>query len=103
MVGDVPEGTADGALEHEAAKASGVVATVDGGFHCVDDRIHHRIHGRYRVCHLLPWETATPAKSSVSFPANSLSFLFCLSASAVKGVDNVLEEKVSIDENACLY
>ena len=30
MVVDVPEGMADGALQHEAAKASGVVAAGDG-------------------------------------------------------------------------
>ena len=84
MVGDVPEGTANGALEHEVAKASGMVATMDGGLHRVGDRINHGVHGRYGVCHHLPWETATPAKSSAKFPANSLSFLFCLSASAVK-------------------
>ena len=40
MVVDVPEGMADGALQHEAAKASGVVATVDGGLYCMGDRIH---------------------------------------------------------------
>ena len=55
MVGDVSEGTTDGALEHEAAKGSGVVAAGDDGLHGVGDRIHHRIHGRYGVCHLLPW------------------------------------------------
>jgi hypothetical protein len=32
-----------------------VVATVDGGLHHVSDRIDHGIHGRYGVCHLLPW------------------------------------------------
>ena len=55
MVIDVMEGTADGALEHEAAKASGVVATVDGGLHCIGDGVDHGIHERYGVCHLLPW------------------------------------------------
>ena len=54
VVVDVAEGTTDGALEHEAEKASGVVATVDGVLHYVGDQIHHRIHGRYGVCHLLP-------------------------------------------------
>ena len=85
MVVDVVEGTADGALEHEAAKASGVVATVDGGLHRVGDRINHGIHGRYGVRHLLPWVTATPTKSPVKSPANSLSFLL-LFASAVWSV-----------------
>jgi hypothetical protein len=50
VVRDIPEGTADGALEREAAKASGVVATVDGGLHCVGDRVDHGIHGRCVVC-----------------------------------------------------
>jgi hypothetical protein len=54
VVGDVPEGTANGALELEVAKASGVVATVDGGLHCVDDGVDQGVHGWYGVCHLLP-------------------------------------------------
>jgi hypothetical protein len=54
VVGDVPEDTVDGALEHVAAKATGVVATVVGGLYCVGDGINHGIHGRYGVGHLLP-------------------------------------------------
>ena len=54
VVGDVPEGTTDGALQHEAAKASGVVAMGDGILHDVGDGIDHRIHGRYMSRHLLP-------------------------------------------------
>ena len=69
MVGDVPEGTADGALEHEAAKASGMVAAGDGGLHGVGDGIDHRIHGRYRSRHVVPLDAATPVMPS---PANSL-------------------------------
>jgi hypothetical protein len=31
-----------------------VVATVDGGLHCVDDGVDQGVHGWYGVCHLLP-------------------------------------------------
>ena len=55
MVMDVSKGTADGALQHEAKKASGVVATSDGGLHGIGDRVDHGVHGRYGCCHLLPW------------------------------------------------
>jgi hypothetical protein len=78
VVGDVLEGTADGALEHETAKTSNMVATVDGGLHYVGDRVNHGIHGRYGVRHLLPWVTVMPVKS----PVNSL-FSLGFSASAV--------------------
>ena len=54
VLGDVSEGTVDGALQHEAAKASDVVVTGDGGLHGVGDGIDHRIHVRYGSRHLLP-------------------------------------------------
>jgi hypothetical protein len=69
VVGDVTKDTADNALEHVAAKATGVVATVDGGLHCVGDGVDHGIHGRNGMGHLLPSQTATPGR----FPTNSLS------------------------------
>ena len=48
-VRDVLEDSTDGALEHEAAKAPGLVTTMDGGLQRVGDRINHGIHGRYGV------------------------------------------------------
>jgi hypothetical protein len=66
---DVPKDTANNALYHEVANASGLVATVDGGLHSVGDRVHHRVHGRYGVGHLLPWVRTTLGR----FPTNSLS------------------------------
>ena len=55
VVGEIPEGTTDGALQHEAVKASGVVAVGDGGLHSVGDRVDHGVHGRYGCCLLVPW------------------------------------------------
>ena len=98
MVGDVSEATEDGTLEHEAAKASGMVAMVDGGLHGVGDRIHHRIHGRYGVYHLLPWVEMQRRRRSLG----ELPLLFASAVWSVRA-DNVLEEKVSMDENDCPY
>jgi hypothetical protein len=93
MVMDVTEGTVDGTLEHEVAKASGVVATVDGGLHCFGDRIDHRIHGRCGVRHLLPWDEMQRCRRS---PSPSFSYLCQRCRTSV--ADNVLEENVSMDE-----
>jgi hypothetical protein len=55
---------AHGALEHEATKASRVVAAaVDNGLHRVGDGIHHRVHGRNRGRHLLPSGVLLPYRS----------------------------------------
>jgi hypothetical protein len=52
---DVAKDAANSALEDEVANATGVVVAMDdGGFNSIGDRIHHGIHGRYGVCHLLP-------------------------------------------------
>ena len=78
----------DGALEHEASKASDVVAAGDGDLHGVGDRIHHRIHERYGVCHLLPWVEMQRRRRSLG----ELPLLFASAVWSVRA-DNVLEEK----------
>jgi hypothetical protein len=76
VLGDVPKDTADGALEHVAAKATGVVATVDGRLHCVGDGVDHGIHGRNGMGHLLPLRNGDSGKVYDEHPfPNSLSWL----------------------------
>jgi hypothetical protein len=72
VVGDVPKDTADDALEHVAAKTTSLVATVDGGLHCVGDGDDHGIHGRNGMCHLLPWGNSDNSDSGKD-STNSLS------------------------------
>jgi hypothetical protein len=77
---DVAEDSADGALEDEATNASGVVvATDNGGFNCISDRVDHGVHGRSRGRHLLPLVVSSnssevPTSSSVKFLSFSLVY-----------------------------
>ena len=72
MVVDVAEGTVDGALQHEAANASDLVAAGDRRLHCIGDRVDHSIHGRNGMGHILPWGNDDSGKVSGEVPANSL-------------------------------
>ena len=75
MVVDVPKDTADGALQHVAAKASGSLTTVDGDLYNVCDRVCHGIHGRYGISHHLPWKRRLRRVFPVKFCSASLSSL----------------------------
>ena len=60
---------ADGALQHEAGRATGGVAAGDCGLNCVGDGVHHRVHGGSSgVRH--QW---LPCRSPARSPASSRS------------------------------
>ena len=78
-VRDVPEDTADGTLEHEAAKAPGLVTTVGGGLHRIGDgaTMVFMEGMAFAIFYL-----GLRCSDAVVVPMNSLSFLV-LFASAI--------------------
>ena len=66
---DVAQCPADGALQHEAGRATGGVAAGDCGLNCVGDGVHHHVHGGSSgVRH--QW---LPCRSPARSPASSRS------------------------------
>ena len=102
---DVPKNATNRALQHVAAEASGGLATVECRLDGIGDGVHHGIHGRYGVSHvLLPCSSPTRSPASVSgerpcrgrrdqSPASTAFLLFPVGVSGERVRDNVLSEK----------
>jgi hypothetical protein len=82
-----------------------MVATVDGGLHCIGDGVDHHIHGRYGVCHLLPWvemqrhrRTPSPSFSASQRQRWSVQIMCQMKSGRCKW-----PMYVSIDEERCIY
>jgi len=71
---DVPKNATNRALQHVAAETSGGLATVECRFDGIGDGIHHGIHRRYGVSHvLLPCSSPTRLPASVPVEAGETS------------------------------
>ena len=99
---DVPKNATNRALQHVAAETSGGLATVECRLDGVGDGIHHGVHRRYGVSHvLLPCSSPTRSPASVSDERpcrgrrdQSTAFLlFPVGVSGERVRDNVLSEK----------
>jgi len=72
---DVAQCPADGALQHEARRATGGVVAGDCGLNCVGDGVHHRVHGGSSGFRHQWLPCRSPGRSPARSPASSRSLL----------------------------